>query len=150
MTATLVEVEAGQGEAPASNGLNIITLEAIRALVKRQSADAPLVFTDPETGFSARYRPLNGSQRAAARAAAVKSGTLNLMEMERETVRAGLVEPKFDDTLWVALGAVRGGLREGLLTAIQKASGMDADAATLADAKKDSTETEESAASGIG
>lgn len=140
MTAGLDEVEAGQGEIPASNGLHLATLEAIRALAKRQSAEPPLIHTDPETGLSFRYRPLNGAQRAQARAAAVKTGSFLMMEFERETARAGLVEPKYDDTLWVALGAVRGGLREGLLTAIQKASGMAGDD-PLAQPAGDSTPT---------
>lgn len=141
MTAKLVEIEAGAETAPASNGLNIATLEAIRALARRQSAEAPLVHTDKDTGMAFRYRPLNGSQRAAARAAAVKTGKFLMMEFERETARAGLVEPKYDDTLWVALGSVRGGLREGLLQAIQKASGMSEEDEVLAEGKDDSTPT---------
>jgi len=147
MTAELVEVAAA--EAQPANGLNLATLEAIRALVKRQRGEAPLIHTDKATGMQFRYRPLTGAERAQARALAVRTGKFEMMEFERQVAKYGMVEPRFDDTFWVALGGVVGGMREDLLGAIQKASGMDADD-PLSEPAGDSTPTGESAASGIG
>lgn len=140
--------DSGEGQAGEAESLQLATLEAINALAKRQRAEPPRVHTDQATGMSFRYRPLTGAERAQARAQAVKTGTFNMIEFERQVGKAGMVEPKYDDVLWIALGTVQGGLREGLLNAIQQASGMAGDD-PLAQPAGDSMPTAGNDASGI-